>query len=429
MSGPRSLFRCLLLCFVLLALSGVSGCRYLSIPAQDDVIKGPSPAREADEAVAYNSAVIKGKINGPQPRKTSTLIIAYRPGKRSKSYTEYAITNPNGDFMLYLPQGRYQLFAVTDYNSNGIYETGEASGAYGSAEAPEEISIREAELIAGIVIRTSKPGGARVQLPVELQVEKQLNIIRHQTYNGQILKVYHEYFSAENAQTGYWNPSAFMKAFGAHIYLAEEYHPRKIPILFVHGTEGSPHNWIYFSMRLDTSRYQPWFFYYPSGIRLTLAADLLHEELRELHARYGFSKMILVAHSVGGLTSRSYLTRHIGEKDPSFIKVFVTLATPWSGFGLADASRKLPHKSIPVWLDLGTQSTFIQTTLAQKLPRSISHYIFYGKSDQLCGDTALDERAASCAVKSIGFDCDHNSILSSRKVFSQFNNVLDRELW
>jgi hypothetical protein len=265
-----------------------------------------------------------------------------------------------------------------------------------------------------------------MSLPVELNFKANQEIIRQVTQNGQVLKIYHEYFSPENAQTGYWNPSSFMQAFGAHIYLAEEYSPRKIPVLFVHGTEGSPHNWIYFNMRLDRSRYQPWFFYYPSGIRLSLAAALLNEELRELHKKYGFQKMAIVAHSVGGLTARASLTR--SDKQNNFVKLFVTFATPWSGFGAADASQIITHKSIPVWVDLGTQSAFIKTSLEDKLPPNINHYIFYGTHDKLCGNKAPDERIVSRAVKTFGFESTHNSILSDRKVFVKFNEILEREL-
>ena len=413
---------------IILLLAGMTGCRYLSIPAKDDAVTGKKLFNRENDATVYNSAVIKGRINGPNRSRESTLIIAYRPGNRNREFTEYAIANPRGEFVLYLPQGRYQLFAVTDFNRNGVYEESEASGLYGSADAPEEIGIREGELITGIVIRTSKTNGIKIQLPVELSPEKQSNIIRHLTYNGQVLKTYHEYFSPENAQTGYWNPSSFMKAFGAHIYFAEEYNPRKIPVLFVHGTEGSPQNWIYFNMRLDPNRYQSWFFYYPSGMRLALAADLLNEELRELQDQYGFQKMAVVAHSVGGLMTRSSLTRHAQDKSNSAIKLFVTLATPWSGFGAADASQIMIHKSIPVWVDLGTHSDFIKNTMESSLPRSIKHYILYGKNDKLCGNGALDDRALACSISSYGFDCDHSSILSDRKVFLQFNKILEKEL-
>ncbi len=414
--------------FVIIVLTGMTGCRYLSIPTKDDAIAGQVNHKGNNHSTVYNSAVIKGRIVSLDNGKDATLIVAYRPADGKKTFTEYTATNSNRSFMLYLPEGRYQLFTVTDYNHDGIYNHDEVSGAYGTTGQPAEISVHEGELITGVVIRSSRSQGQNIKLPVELHFNKHRNLLKQLTHNGQVFKIYHEYFSPENAQTGYWNPSSFMKVFGAHIYLTEEYNPRKIPVLFVHGTEGSPQDWIYFSMRLDRSRYQPWFFYYPSGIRLPLAAALLNEELNELQKKYGFQKMAIAAHSVGGLTTRSFLTRYASNKQNNFIKLFVTLATPWSGFGAADASQLLPHKSVPSWVDLGTQSVFIQNTLDDRLPANVKHYIFYGTHDKVCGNTALDNRAVLGAVKAFDFDCTHSSILSDRKVFSQFNKILEKEL-
>lgn len=420
----------LLLFFVILPPACLGSCSYLSIPAKDDVAEEPVKTKGKNVLPVYNSAVIKGRIIPAGPDMDSTLVLAYRPADKKMEFTEYTATDAKcNTFMLYLPQGRYQLFAVTDYNHNGIYENKEASGLYESDLQPAEITIREGELITGVEIRTSKTRFSKVKLPSEWRLKKDEHIIRQTTCNGQVLKIYDKYFSLENAQTGYWNPSSFMKAFGAHIYMTDAYDPRKIPILFVHGTEGTPYNWIYFYMRLDRSRYQPWFFYYPSGIRLNLAADLLNEALRELHEKYDFQKMAVVAHSVGGLTTKSFLNRHVSDRENNFIRLFVSFATPWSGFGLADASRVLPHKSIPVWVDLGTQSEFIQTTMDTRLPTAIHHYSFYGKQDRLCGDAAVDHRAVSGAVNSMGFDSNHDSILSDREVFAQFNAILEKELW
>jgi pimeloyl-ACP methyl ester carboxylesterase len=430
MNRPAHYFRFYLLSiFVITVLAGMVSCRYLSIPAKDDAVRGLVKPKGTNGSTVYNSAVIKGRIVSHDNGKDSTLVIAYRPGDGKEEFTEYVATNGSNAFMLYLPEGRYQLFAITDYNHNGIYENDEVSGLYGSDLQPAEISIREGELITGVVIPTARDNSHKIKLPLEWQVKKDQKIIQQVTHNGQALKIYHEYFSLENAQTGYWNPSSFMKAFGAHIYLAEEYNPRKIPVLFVHGTEGSPYNWIYFYMRLDRSRYQPWFFYYPSGIRLPLAAALLNEELRELQIKYGFQKMAIGAHSVGGLTTRSFLTRFAADKQNNYVKLFVTFATPWRGFGAADASQIMIHKSIPVWVDLGTQSAFIKTTMGDKLPAYVNHYNLYGKNDKVCGDKALDDRAVACAVKSFGFDCTHDTILSDRKVFFKFNEILNKELW
>lgn len=416
------------LAFIMMMLSGFAGCRYLSIPASDDATGGQMNPRRGNTSPTYNSAVIKGTVSGAGAAGNSTLILAYRPQDEKKEYKDGVVANSQGSFMLYLPQGEYQLFAITDYNRNGIFENDEVSGLYGSDLQPEKITLQEGDLKNHVVIRTARANSSKIILPLEWHEKENQKVVRQTTYNGQILKVYDESFSPENAQIGYWNPSSFMKAYGAHIYQSEAYHPQKIPILFVHGTEGSPHNWIYFYMRLDRSRYQPWFFYYPSGIRLPLAAALLNEELRELHEKYGFRRMGVVAHSVGGLTTRFFLTRYPPDGQNDFVKLFVTLATPWSGFGAADASQVIVHKSIPAWIDMGTQSSFIKTSLEEKPPPHIKHYIFYGKNDKLSGEKALDERAVAFAVKTFGFDCTHDSILSDRKVFVQFKTVLEKEL-
>ncbi|MRR17681.1 MAG: alpha/beta hydrolase [Deltaproteobacteria bacterium] len=427
MSRPaRSSFVLKLLLLAFLLAPALTGCSYLTIPAKDDVSSWPLIHKGKNDAPVYNSAVIKGRITGA-PKDTSTIIVA-QPAAVNWALTDWLAVHPSGSFMFYLPQGRYHLYTFTDYNRDGTYQTDELSGAYGSFSSPAEIAARENELVNGIVIPVERPAGRATLLPADSAIPKAADIVRQMTQNGQVLKIYHEYFAAENAQTGYWRPSSFLKALGAHIYLTEEYTPRKIPVLFVHGTEGSPHNWIYLYLRMDRSRYQPWFFYYPSGIRLGLAAALLKEELSELHQKYRFPKMGLVAHSVGGLTSRSFLTRFAGDNDLHFIKLFITFATPWSGFSAADASQIITHKSIPVWMDLGTQSPFIKTTLAGKLPPGVRHYIFYGNNDTLCGNKALDDRATAVAVEAFAFESDHTSILSDRKASLKFNEILNREL-
>ena len=423
-------FRWMLAAALIMMTAALTGCRYLSIPAQDNVVPALLPSKGEKATPAHNSAVIKGRVTGPGWRGNSTLIVACSSTDKKNECAEYVATGLNQDtFMLYLPEGRYRLFAVTDYNHNGKYEKNEASGVYGSGSRALEIAVREGELITGVEIRTAAADEHPVQLPREWRRQIEEPIIRQTTGNGEVLKIYHEYFSLENAQIGYWNPSSFMKMFGAHIYLTQAYDPRKIPLLFVHGTEGSPWNWIYFDMRLDRGKYQPWFFYYPSGIRLNLAAALLQEELRELHEKYGFREMALAAHSVGGLAARSFLIRHGSEKRPPSIRLFASFATPWNGFGLADLSLTLPHKIIPVWLDLGTHSEFISATMNAKLPSSVHHYLFYGRADKLTGGAAPDSRAAAGCAGVYGFDCTHDGILIDRKIFFQFNAILEKEMF
>jgi hypothetical protein len=80
-------------------------------------------------------------------------------------------------------------------------------------------------------------------------------------------------------------------------------------------------------------------------------------------------------------------------------------------------------------MDLGSQSVFIKRTMNAELPAQIKYYLFYGKEDKLSKGKALDDRAMLNARGKIGFDCDHNSILTDRKVFIKFNEILEKELF
>lgn len=411
------------LAFCLAAL--IAGCSYLSISSADNTV-APSSFYRGEKNLAYNCAVIKGKVINQDVVKKPNLLIACPLTGNESELNDYILLNSTSPFMLYLSEGRYNLYVLTDFNNDGFYTEDEVSGVYGAPSSPEEITLRKEDLIKDVTIYASQNNSGKIVFPRQIKIDERLS--RNQlTYSGQVSKIYDEKFSLHNGSAGWWNPTAFMKVFGARIYFMEEYDPKKIPVLFVHGAEGSPQNWVYFLMRLDRDRYQPWFFYYPAGIHLSLSSQLLYDELIELHAKHGFKKMGVVAHSIGGLVTRSLLTGYKFDKQNNFIKVYVTLATPWSGFEMADASQKLQHKSLPSWMDIGAQSVFIRRTMNAKLPRNIRYYLFYGKNDQVCEGRALDERAVADAIKIFSFDCDHNLILSDRNVFRKFNEILEKE--
>ncbi len=403
------------------AFFSILACRYLSIPDEDDTVK---LLKGKERPLTYNCAVVKGRVVSADVVKNPTLLVAYPLFGDTSQLSDYVVLNSTSPFMLYLSEGSYHLYAITDFDNDGVYTEKEVSGYYGFPSAPREISLCKEDLVKGIVINTSRENSKKIKFPQPLSVDER-QAISQLTYTGQVTKIYDERFSAQNASAGWWNPSVFMRAFGARIYFTQEYDPEKNPVLFVHGAEGSPQNWIYFFMRLDHRRYQPWFFYYPAGIHLSLAAHLLYDELMELHTQYKFKKMCIVAHSIGGLVTRSLLTRY--KFKDNFVNVYVTLATPWSGFEMADASQQRQHKSLPSWIDLGTQSVFLRRTLNARLPAAINYYLFYGKEDDVSAGRALDDRVLLRAQDKFGFDCNHDTILSDRLVFRKFSEILEKE--
>lgn len=381
-----------------------AGCGYFHITPRDDVGGG-----------LYHSAVIMGMVEGD--RDTAVMVIAWPENAAGKSI-EYVVLDRPGSFQLYLPKGTYRLFALCDDNADGIFDSSESCGAGEST-----LSLAEGDVKADASIRIS----GRPALPVSCHVKEDTSFPR-QVGNGTIAKIYDERFSRHNADIGWWSPSIFMKAFGARIYFSRQYQDETSPVLFVHGAQGSPQDWAYFHFKTDARRYQPWYYYYPSGMRLPIASRLLYENILDLRRRYRFSSICMTAHSMGGLVARDMLARHDLRKIGIDKVVFITLASPWSGFRSADRAKNMPSKKIPVWLDVGASSDFIARTLRAKLPANVRYYLFFGKEDSVAAERALDWRACEGTLGTYGFEADHDMILRDRAVYNQYSEIVRKEL-
>ncbi len=100
------------------------------------------------------------------------------------------------------------------------------------------------------------------------------------------------------------------------IYLLEPYDPNKIPVLLVHGLWSTPLTWIDMFNDLRAfpeirTRYQFWFYMYPTAKPFWESAAALREDLAALraeidphHLQPNLDQMVLVGHSMGGLLSR-----------------------------------------------------------------------------------------------------------------------------
>ncbi len=102
----------------------------------------------------------------------------------------------------------------------------------------------------------------------------------------------------------------------AGLYMLEPYQPGKIPVLMVHGLWSSPLTWMemFNDLRSDPnirSRYQFWFYLYPTGQPFWYSAAQLRQGLAAMrgtidpeHREGSLDQMVLVGHSMGGLISK-----------------------------------------------------------------------------------------------------------------------------
>jgi pimeloyl-ACP methyl ester carboxylesterase len=285
-------YACVVLIVWLSAFFSVAGCTFL---------------RLSEEVKTWNaSSVIAGTVSASSSlRETPVVVLAYSKSWNLRKVADYTLLHEPGPFEVIVPRGRYTIVAFCDINRNLVYDAGEPAGQY-----PVAISAGERALIRNLNVTLAEHGQAEVDFPRGAAAAANPPEIVHSTLPGALADLDDAHFSYENGKKGYWRPLSFFREIGCNIYFLDAYDPLKIPVLFVHGATGSPLGWRQFFDHMDLNRFQPWFYYYPSGASLQSMADILYSKLLNLQDRYCFDELIIVAHSMGGLIVRSVLVDH-----------------------------------------------------------------------------------------------------------------------
>jgi len=330
-----------------------------------------------------------------------------------------------------VPLGTHNIVAFVDKNKNLIYDKGEPAGQILSAE---QVSVPGGGVDGNLDIVISEQISKNLDFPIGSTIPAKKHNRFHSTCPGAIAKMDDFLFSDEYGKKGFWDGLEFFKEIGGNVYFLEAYDPTKIPILFVHGAAGSPQNWKTFFESIDRSKYQSWFFYYPSGSSISSMSHLLYWKLLNLQTKYRFKELYITAHSMGGLVVRSFMV-NFGILFPS-ITNFITISTPWGGEELAEIGVKYSPAVIPAWRDMQPESEFINSIFRKKMPPTVEHYLFFGHKGNrnilrpnndkaVTLASQLDRRSQRDAKMIYGFNEDHVSILSSKQVISQYNAILD----
>jgi pimeloyl-ACP methyl ester carboxylesterase len=311
----------------------------------------------------------------------------------------------------------HTVVAFQDVNGDGRWEPGEpiASGPAGAR--------RRADLILGAGV--PPPGVV-------------LDLDRAATHSG--LLHAGELRSLEGPpagvlEQGLWEPLTAAKRRGLGVWFLQPYDPAKIPVLFVHGIGGAPGDFAALIAALDPERYQPWVASYPSGLRLSLVAEVLRTVLVDLRDRFDIARLFVVAHSMGGLVARAAVAALAAQHEAAFVALLVTLATPYGGHPLAALGMAYAPSRIPVWADLAPASGFLKG-LEAPLPSSVRFALLFtfGERSMLVGGnndgvvplaSQLAAYAQADASEVRGFDADHVGVLSDAQAIRHLNDLLD----
>ena len=236
-------------------------------------------------------------------------------------------------------------------------------------------------------------------------------------------------FLESNGRRGLWKPVSFVREKRGGLYLLEPYDAKRIPVLFIHGAGGTPQDWRYFIGQLVRTRYQAWVYYYPSGLPIDMSASWLDNFVTELHRQYGFPRLAIAAHSMGGLVARRFLAMNADGAGRRYETLLATFSTPFGGVPAARLGLRLGDYAVPSWRDLAPESAFLRTLKAQPLPASVRHHLFFGYREDGDGHDSdgvisVASQLAAKAARSYGFRTDHADILEDQAVFRRFAAVL-----
>jgi len=409
---------------IVLACSLLAGCMFRDLKKEI-----------AEEKISFR---LYGRVENMAQVKGHVYVMLYAQADDQWQLDRFVLPDDDGTYAFLITPGTYMVAGFEDSNNNRQHDPGEPAGAWGSPDkivvAGKYESESDKKVLADRDFKLT-PGPFPLD-NVVTSVKNNANMASSLVKIGQPATWNDPAFDQEHADTGFWKPITFLKQHGNGVYFMEPYDSGKIPILFVHGAAGTPRAWKALAQSLDSTRFQAWVYYYPSGMRLDLISTALDKIIVRLQGDYGFERMGVVAHSMGGLVSRSFILKHMVEGGRESVKVFVSFSTPWGGVAMAAEGVEHAPEAIPSWYDVDPKSEFLEVIYAESLKPMIPHYLFFGYR----GDCSLvmansdgtieilsqlDMRAQDDAVFVRGQNEDHMSILESEKSAEYLNMALD----
>jgi pimeloyl-ACP methyl ester carboxylesterase len=236
-------------------------------------------------------------------------------------------------------------------------------------------------------------------------------------------------FRAKDIATfGLLNPNQAQAAKG--LFMVEPFDPNRIPVVMVHGLWSSPITWMEMFNDLRAfpeirSRYQFWFFLYPTGQPFWTSAAQLRDTLAEVRHTLdpagqnpNLDQLVLVGHSMGGLVSRMQTLesgdefwRLLSDKPLEELR-----ATPEDRAKLAKSFYFHPNPSVKRVVTMGTPhrgSTFandytrqagrILITLPEMMMElgnklALMNPGYFRNKDLLTMTTSIDSLAPDCQI-------------------------------
>ena len=383
-----------------------------------------------NQVAPENSLVLAGHIIRLQNRQDPLLLVAVSNKYRENEKVALVqIQKSSLDaYMVFLPQGDYELFVFSDLDKNGDFEWNELIGRAKTTVGPEHSKNGVVEECPPITVDFDHPEKVDFRLS---------ETVRQTSYVYKSLD--DEFFDPKYGNTGLYNPSELIARTQGFFFGLEDYNEEKAMVLFVHGISGTPRDWKYITDGLDRSRFQPFFFYYPSGLPLDKLGTLLAQLIETIDktSKNGGPRIVLAAHSMGGLVALSAINKLAEDAFPSSLKLYCSFSTPYGGDESAKKWIDNAPVVVPSWRDIGAPSAFLKDLASRPFPKKLPFYLFFSYNDgsnvklgeSSDGSVTLRSQLVpsvqTSATKIIGFNETHVGILNSETTRDSFLRLLD----
>lgn len=77
---------------------------------------------------------------------------------------------------------------------------------------------------------------------------------------------------------------------------------------------------------------------------------------------------MVVAHSMGGLVARRFILKNINDHRQDYIRLFISISTPWGGHRMAEKGIDQAPSAIPSWHDMVPNSPFYNRSSPKHCP-------------------------------------------------------------
>lgn len=396
-------------------------------------------ALEKEVALFNQTSRLQGTLTNTSPHKKPLVVLVYQFQDNEKKLVTYSIHHTPRTFTFVQLPGRYLIAAFEDANEDFVYQPTEYAGYVGN---PSIITIEPGKDILHLDLTLQHPDDVTLtEAPNLTSPATNMTLRFPKTRAGEIVTLEDPRFSRENGRVGLWEPIQFLRTVGGGVFFLEPFDSEKIPVLLVHGIGGYSEEMTSFIHQLDQTRFQPWIFNYPTGLRLDMATEFLRRSLSKILVKYKYNKLVIIAHSMGGLVARSLVNTSVccivhGFEEQQYKLLFITLSTPWGGHQAAQIGVDYAPAVIPSWLDMVPDSPFQRTLFQKPLPDYIEYYLFFsfqgGRNIFTNGNddgsvslaSQLKPQAQDAAIRMFGFNENHTSILSSPHATAKIVGIL-----